>query len=219
MKVTVLIPVYNEESSVAELIARVRNVPVEKEIIAIDDHSADRTLEVIRQIPGIRVLTHPINQGKGAGIRTGLEAATGDVVIIQDADLEYDPEDYPKLLKPFENPNVDAVYGSRFRGNSDFLFLSKLANYFLTFLTNVMFNGRITDMETCYKAIRRPLFQNLNLTANRFEIEPEITAKLLRRRARIVEIPINYHARRTGKKIGPKDGLMACLFLAKWYLK
>ncbi len=217
MKLSVLIPVYNEEQSVAALIDKVKQVPVEKEIIVVDDHSSDRTLELVRSIPGIRVLTHPVNRGKGAGIRTGLAHADGDVAVIQDADMEYDPDDYPALLAPFNDPKVDAVYGSRFRGKGDFLLHSRLANYFLTFLTNALFGGRITDMETCYKAIRRPLFQSLGLTANRFEVEPEITAKLLRRRARIVEVPISYHARREGKKIGPKDGIMACWFLAKWY--
>ena len=219
MKLTVLIPVYNEEVSVAELITRVKQVPLEKEIIVIDDLSSDRTLEILRKIPGIKLLTHSTNRGKGAAVRTGLSTATGDVVIIQDADMEYDPNDYPGLLEPFKNPRVDAVYGSRFRGAGNFLFLSKMANYFLTFLTNILFHGHITDMETCYKAIRRTLFQGLNLTADRFEIEPEITAKLLRCHARLVEVPISYHARRAGKKIGVKDGLMACYFLAKWYLK
>lgn len=219
MKLSVLTPVYNEQDSVAELLERVKAVPVEKEIIVIDDHSADRTLEVLARMPGIKVLSHPTNLGKGAGIRTGLAAATGDVVIIQDADLEYDPAEYPRLLAPFRDSRVDAVYGSRFRGRGEFLFLSRVANYVLTFLTDVLFGGRITDMETCYKAVRRDLLRKLALTANRFEIEPEITAKLLRLRARIVEVPITYRARRTGKKIGPRDGLIACFSLAKWYLK
>lgn len=219
MKLSVLVPVYNEEKSVAELIARVKSVPVDKEIIVVDDHSRDRTLDVLRAIPDIRVFSHEKNRGKGAGIRTALAHATGDVVLIQDADLEYNPDDYPVLLAPFSDPGVDVVYGSRFRGGGDFLFMSKMANYFLTFWTNILFGGRITDMETCYKAIRRPLFQGLGLTADRFEIEPEITAKLMRRRCRIVEVPISYKARREGKKIGAKDGVMACYFLAKWYLK
>jgi len=127
-----------------------------------------------------------------------------DVVVIQDADLEYDPDDYPALLKPFEDPRVDAVYGSRFRGGGSFLLMSKMANYFLTFLTNALFGGRITDMETCYKLVRRPLFQGLDLTADRFEIEPEITAKLLRRHCRIAEVPIRYNARRAGKRSDPE---------------
>jgi glycosyltransferase involved in cell wall biosynthesis len=216
---SVVIPVYNEEASVAHLIERVKAVPVSKEIITVDDHSKDGTLAVLKGIAGIRVLTHPVNRGKGAAVRTGLAGATGDVIVIQDADLEYDPDDYPALLAPFADPRVDAVYGSRFRGRGNFLFLSKLANYFLTFLTNALFGGRITDMETCYKLIRRSLFQSLDLEANRFEIEPEITAKLMRRRARIAEVPIRYDARTVGKKIGPKDGVMACYALARWYVK
>ncbi len=214
-----MIPVYNEESSVTELVERVKAVPVEKEIITVDDHSSDDTLAVLNRISGIRVFSHPVNRGKGAAVRTALAQATGDVAVIQDADLEYSPDDYPAMLAPFDDPRVDAVYGSRFRGGGNtFLFHSKLANYFLTFFTNALFGGRITDMETCYKLIRRQLFQNLNLAANRFEIEPEITAKLLRRHCRIVEVPIQYNARRAGKKIGPRDGVKACSALAKWYV-
>jgi len=218
LTLSVVIPVYNEEKSVTELVERVKSVPVDKEIITVDDHSSDRTLAVLGRIPGIRVLSHPVNRGKGAAVRTGLAHATGDVVVIQDADLEYSPDDYPAMLRPFEDPRVDAVYGSRFRGRGSFLFLSKLANYFLTFLTNALFGGRITDMETCYKLIRRPLFQTLNLSADRFEIEPEITAKLLRRHCCIAEVPIQYNARRAGKKIGPRDGFAACIALARWYV-
>jgi glycosyltransferase involved in cell wall biosynthesis len=219
MRLSVLIPVYNEERSVARLIDRVKAVPVDKEIIVVDDHSRDRTFDVLQRLSDIQVFRHPVNRGKGAAIRTALAHATGDVVIIQDADLEYDPAEYPSLLAPFADPSVDAVYGSRFRGESNFLFLSRLANYFLTFLTNSLFAGRVTDMETCYKAVRREVLQCLGLTANRFEIEPEITAKLLRKRCRIAEVPIRYRARREGKKIGAKDGMMACCFLAKWYVK
>jgi len=218
MTLSVVIPVYNEETSVTELVERVKAVPVEKEVIAVDDHSRDNTLAVLNRIPGIRVISHPVNRGKGAAVRTGLSYASGDVVVIQDADLEYSPDDYPVLLKPFADPRVDAVYGSRFRGGGNFLLLSKLANYFLTFMTNALFGGRITDMETCYKLIRRPLFQSLDLSADRFEIEPEITAKLLRRHCRIVEVPIQYNARSAGKKIGPRDGVAACIALARWYV-
>jgi glycosyltransferase involved in cell wall biosynthesis len=218
LRLSVVIPVYNEEASVAELVERVRAVPVEKEIITVDDHSSDNTLSVLKRIAGIRVLSHPVNRGKGAAVRTGLSHASGDVVVIQDADLEYSPDDYPSLLKPFANSRVDAVYGSRFRGGGSFLLLSKLANCFLTFLTNALFGGRITDMETCYKLVRRPLFESLVLSASRFEIEPEITAKLLRRHCRIAEVPIHYNARRAGKKIGPRDGVAACIELVRWYV-
>lgn len=218
MKLSVVIPVYNEESSVTELVERVKAVSVDKEIITVDDHSSDNTLAVLTRIPGILVISHPVNRGKGAAVRTGLSHASGDVVVIQDADLEYSPDDYPAMLKPFADPRVDAVYGSRFRGKGSFLLMSKLANYFLTFATNALFGGRITDMETCYKLIRRPLFQGLGLSADRFEIEPEITAKLLRRHCRIAEVPIQYNARRAGKKIGPRDGVSACIALVRWYV-
>ena len=218
MTLSVVIPVYNEETSVTELVERVKAVPIDKEIITVDDHSSDGTLSVLSRIEGIRVLSHPVNRGKGAAVRTGLAHASGDVVVIQDADLEYSPDDYPALLAPFADPGVDAVYGSRFRGGGNFLLMSKLANYFLTFLTNALFGGRITDMETCYKLIRRPLFQGLGLCADRFEIEPEITAKLLRRHCRIAEVPIQYNARSAGKKIGPRDGVAACIALARLYV-
>jgi len=214
----VLIPVYNEAASVVQVIERVKAVPVDKEIIVVDDGSTDRTGEVLRTIPGVVVISHPVNQGKGAAIRTALAHATGDIAVIQDADLEYDPNDYPALIAPFADPTVDAVYGSRFRGHGTFLLSSRLANRFLTFLTNLLFGGRITDMETGYKLLRRSLFQRLALRAQRFEVEPEITAKLLRSRARIVEVPITYRGRRAGKKIGPKDGLWACYYLFKWYV-
>jgi glycosyltransferase involved in cell wall biosynthesis len=219
LKLSVVIPVYNEESSITELVERVKAVPVDKEIIAVDDHSRDNTLAVLNRIPGIKVFSHPVNRGKGAAVRTGLAHAEGDIVVIQDADLEYNPDDYPALLLPFQDPGIDAVYGSRFRGSGNsFLLHSKLANYLLTFLTNALFGSRITDMETCYKLIRRPLLQTLGLTADRFEIEPEITAKLLRRHCRIAEVPIQYNARRAGKKIGPRDAIAACLALARWYV-
>ncbi|MBM3315679.1 glycosyltransferase family 2 protein, partial [candidate division WOR-3 bacterium] len=178
MKLSVLVPVYNEEKSVRSLVERVMSVPVDKEIIVVDDCSRDRTLEILRAIDGIRLFGHPVNQGKGAAIRTALAHATGDVVLIQDADLEYDPAEYPRLLAPLADPRLDAVYGSRFRGRGRFLLHSLLANCFLTALTDLLFGTRITDMETCYKAVRRPLLQRLGITADRFEIEPEITAKL-----------------------------------------
>lgn len=219
MLLSVIVPVYNEERSVGDLLKRVQRVPVPKEIVVVDDGSTDRTPELVRSILGIRVITHPHNCGKGVAIRSGLAHAQGDVVLIQDADLEYEPEDYPRLLEPFLNDDrVAAVFGSRFKGKGEFLFRSRLANIFLTFFTNTLFGGKITDMETCYKVVRRSLFAELKLSARRFDVEPEITAKLLRCRRRIVEVPISYHGRREGKKIGWKDGISACWTLLKWYV-
>lgn len=229
MLLSVIIPVYNEEASICDLIERVKASPVEKEIIVVDDCSCDHTLERLRSVTGVRLIVHPTNRGKGAAIRTALSQATGDIVLVQDADLEYDPSEYPKLLAPFADRTIDAVYGSRFRpirGSLSsatspscrrFLLLSRLANLFLTFLTNLLFGICITDMETCYKAIRRSVFQKLNLCASRFEVEPEITAKLARLGYRVAEVPISYNARRIGKKIGVRDGFAACYYLLKWY--
>lgn len=216
---SVIIPVFNEEASIIGLIERVRSVPLTKEIIVVDDCSQDRTPELLRTIPDIKLLTHSRNQGKGAAIRTGLKYAQGKFVIIQDADFEYDPNDYPRLIAPFADKSVGAVFGSRFRGRGKFLIPSLLANIFLSFLTNALYGSKITDMETCYKVIRRSLFQKLALVANRFEIEPEITAKLLRCRFRIVEVPIHYAGRTKGKKIGWRDGVAAIKSLIKWYVR
>lgn len=218
MKLSVIIPVYNEVNGAEKIIDTVKKVPIDKEIIVVDDFSTDGTRDKLKLINGIKLSFHPKNMGKGAAIRTGIKEASADIIVIQDADLEYDPWDYINLIKPFQDERVGAVFGSRFKGKGDFLFLSKLANRFLTFFTNIMF-GKVSDMETCYKLVRRGIFLDLGLTANRFEIEPEITAKLLRKKIRIAEVPIKYHARKIGKKIGVKDGLAACYYLLKWYFK
>jgi len=218
MKVSIIIPVYNEERNIAEVVRRVKAVDIDKEIILIDDGSKDQSREVIGGIEGVRKVFHSKNLGKGRAVRTGLEAAGGDVVIIQDADLEYDPGDYIRLLAPLEARETNVVYGSRFLGGGQFLAGSFWANRFLTFLTNVLYRGRITDMETCYKVVRTDLIKDLDLASNRFEIEPEITTKLLKRREKIVEIPIKYQGRRHGKKIGPWDGVAAIFNLVKWRL-
>ncbi|MEO0019462.1 MAG: glycosyltransferase family 2 protein [candidate division WOR-3 bacterium] len=215
---SVIIPVYNEENSVLEIIEQVKSVPIQKEIVVVDDGSSDKTVTLLRDVTGIKLFIHNYNQGKGAAIRTALPHASGDIILIQDADLEYDPSDYPKLVAPFKDLKVIAVYGSRFKGKGRFLFLSRLANIFLTFITNALFGGKLTDMETCYKLIRKEAAVKLNLQAKRFEIEPEITAKLLRQHYRIVEVPIKYHGRSRGKKIGWRDGLIACWTLLKVYV-
>jgi len=218
MKATVIIPVYNERETVQHLVDVVKQVPIEKEIIIVDDASSDGTREILPGIPGVRVLYHDVNRGKGAAIRTGIEAAAGDVVIIQDADLEYDPNEYPRLLEPFQDSAVQAVYGSRFKGGGSFLLPSRIFNLFITALARLLFGGSLSDIETCYKLVRRELLLNMNLVANRFEIDPEITAKLLKRKVRIVEVPISYRARQIqeGKKIGVKDGLKAIEQLIRW---
>ncbi len=219
MKLSVIIPVYNEEDSVLELIERVKNSPVSNmEIIVIDDGSNDNTPTILNSTSGIKICTHKSNTGKGAAIRTGISCARGDVILIQDADLEYDPSDYPFLLSPFYRPTVDAVYGSRFKGRGNFLIHSQFANIFLSILTNALFGGRITDMETGYKVLKKSIIPRLKLTAKRFDIEPEITSKLLRLRCKIVEVPIKYRARTKGKKISWKDGIAAIWTLLKYYV-
>jgi len=165
------------------------------------------------------VIFHEQNRGKGAGIRSGLAQATGDLVIIQDADLEYSPDEFPKLIRPIVEGRTRVVYGSRMLGKGVFLKRSYYANRFLSLLTNLLYRGRITDMETCYKVIDRKLMLGLNLVSARFEIEPEITCKILKSRERVIEIPIRYQGRRAGKKIGPKDGIQAVWNLLKWKFK
>lgn len=216
MKLSVLIPVFNEEETIQELLERVLAVPVEKELIVVDDCSTDKTWDVLNSIndPRIRVFRHEVNQGKGAGIRTALAHATGDLVIIQDADLEYDPNDYPRLLKPILNGEAEVVYGVRDLAGQKLT--TRLGNRFLTLCTNLLYGSRISDMETCYKLIPRELMASLNLQPSRFQIEPEITAKLLRRGYRIHEVPIWYKPRKE-KKLSPwKDGLPALWTLLKY---
>jgi glycosyltransferase involved in cell wall biosynthesis len=231
---SVVIPVYNELNTWRELLQRVVNAPlpnVTKQIILVDDCSSDGTRDQLRAfadesadqgpppgVSGYKVLFHEVNGGKGAALRTGFAAAEGDFVIIQDADLEYDPNDYAALLPPLLAGEADVVYGSRFlakRSRSGYR-MNYLANRFLTWLTNRFSRTKLTDMETCYKVFRRDLLQSLTLEQNRFGFEPEITAKLARRKARIVEVPISYDPRshEAGKKIGWKDGLQAirCIF-------
>jgi len=216
MKLSILIPVFNEEESVKELLERVLAVPCEKEIVVVDDCSTDNTWSVLNGIqdPRIHVYRHEVNQGKGAGIRTALAHATGDLVIIQDADLEYDPNDYPRLLEPILNGRAQVVYGVRDLDSQKPLL--RLGNKFLTFCTNLLYGSQISDMETCYKLMPREVMLSLNLQATRFQIEPEITAKLLRRGYHIYEIPIWYNPRKE-KKLSPwKDGLPALWTLLKY---
>ena len=223
---SVVVPCYNERATVAELLRRVRAVPIEKEIIVIDDCSTDGSRDVVaalaEQWPEIRHILQPMNQGKGAAIRRGIAEALGDIVVIQDADLEYDPDEYPKLIQPIVDGHADVVFGSRFEGypRRVMMYWHRLGNTFLTFVSNCTTNLDLTDMETCYKVFRREVIQSIKLNSNRFGIEPEITAKVARRGYRIYEVPISYYGREywEGKKINWKDGFSALWTILKYGL-
>lgn len=224
MKLSVVMPVYNEAGTVREVVGRVLAEAHEKEIIIVDDGSTDGSRDVLAEIASehngvVRLVLHEVNRGKGAAIRTGIGHVQGDIVLIQDADLEYSPDDYGALVAPLLEGRTDVVYGSRFLNrDAEFLPASRAANRFLTLLTNVLYGARLTDMETCYKVIRTPLAKSLPLRSEAFEIEPEITAKLLKRGAKIVEVPVQYKARGfvQGKKIGWRDGLQAVWTLLRY---
>jgi glycosyltransferase involved in cell wall biosynthesis len=222
-KLSVVIPVYNERGTVAELVRRVQAVPIGKEILLVDDGSTDGTIEVLvrlAQQPGVRLIQHERNRGKGAALRTGFAAATGDVVIVQDADLEYDPAEYPRLLQPIVDGRADVVYGSRFSGNVAriHLFWHRVANGILTFASNVFTNLNLSDIESCYKVFRREVVQGMTLRENRFGIEPELTAKIARGRWRVYEMPISYSGRdySEGKKIGWRDAVRALYCIVRY---
>lgn len=225
MKLSVVIPVYNEKEPILALISRVNNVPLEKEIIIIDDRSTDGTREILKNFShnSTKILFHETNQGKGAALRTGFSQVQGDIVIIQDADLEYNPEEYPVLIGPILDGHADAVFGSRFAGGPHrvLLFWHYVGNKLLTTLSNMFTNMNLTDMETCYKAFRAALLPQFTIESNRFGIEPEITAKFARLRCRIYEVPISYSGRdyTEGKKIGWKDGLAAIYWIIYYNLK
>jgi glycosyltransferase involved in cell wall biosynthesis len=221
LKLSILIPIYNERATVLELIQRVQAVPFEKEIIAVDDGSTDGTRDLLPQVEknGVIVLYHERNQGKGAAIQTGLKRATGDIIVIQDADMEYDPRDYTQLVQPIVEGRAKVVYGSRFLGpRMAMFFWHMLANKALTLMTNLLYDAILSDMETGYKAFRADVIRGMTLRSRRFDFEPEVTAKVLKRRIRIFEVPISYYGREynEGKKIGMKDGFVAIWTLLKY---
>jgi glycosyltransferase involved in cell wall biosynthesis len=220
---SVIVPVFNERTTLSEIVRRMRAVelPMDREIIVVDDGSDDGSDKVLAALQDstVRVLRHPGNRGKGAAIRTGLEVARGDLLLIQDADLEYDPEDWPKLLNPILRGRAKVVYGSRFTGErKNMLFWHWVGNRFLSLVTNVLYNTTISDMETCYKLFDRTVLDGITIRADRFDFEPEVTAKVLRRGYRVYEVPISYNGREfhEGKKITWKDGISALRTLVKY---
>ena len=222
MKLSVVIPVYNEIETIKEILNRVQSVPQDKEIIVVDDRSTDGTMEWLSQISddSITVLFHPVNLGKGAALRTGFERVTGDIVIIQDADLEYDPGEYGRLIEPILDGRADVVYGSRFTGGPQrvLFFWHYVGNKFLTLVSNMLTNINLSDMETCYKVFRAHLLEKITIKSNRFGFEPEITAKFARLKCRIYEVPISYSGRNyeEGKKITWRDGFAALFHIVRF---
>ena len=219
---SVVMPVFNERNTIDEIVTRVLAVPLRVELIVVDDCSTDGTRDRLADLQrrhGFTLLLQERNQGKGAAIRRGFDAVTGDIVVIQDADLEYSPEEFPQLVELIVDGRADVVYGSRFLGRHRvFLFTHYLGNRLLTLLTNVLYNTMLTDMETCYKVMRREVLHGLDLRSNGFGIEPEMTAKIFKRGYRVYEVPITYDGRGydEGKKIGWKDGVVALWVLAKY---
>jgi glycosyltransferase involved in cell wall biosynthesis len=223
---SIIIPVFNEEKTLLLLLRKVQKVKLlglKKQIIIVNDGSTDQTPQLLKKlkIPNGKILQHDRNRGKGAAIRTAIPHTTGDIVIIQDADLEYDPNDYEIVLSPLMDGSADVVYGSRFKGiHRAFLFWHYVGNKFLTFLTNFLYDTILTDMETCYKAFRGEIIRSIPLRSNRFDFEPEVTAKILKRGYKLFEVPISFHGRgfEEGKKITWRDGFVALYCLVRYRL-
>jgi glycosyltransferase involved in cell wall biosynthesis len=222
VKLSVVMPVYNEKDTICEILGQVRGVGLADQIVVVDDCSTDGTREILKQEEqpgGLTLVLHDRNRGKGAAVRSGIEKTTGDIVLIQDADLEYDPRDYAALIRPIVEGRVNVVYGSRFIGpRKDMLFSHWIGNQFLTLITNILFDTTLSDMETCYKVMRGELARSLNIKSDRWGIDPEITAKVLKRRNRIFEVPISYYGREfyEGKKITWRDGFTVLWTLIKY---
>ena len=222
MKLSIVMPVFNEKETIREILAQVRAVGLVSQMVVVDDFSTDGTREILKeeeQKGDLTLILHDRNRGKGAAVRSGLEHIMGDIVIIQDADLEYDPRDYPTLIRPIVEGRVKVVYGSRFIGpRKDMLFTHWLGNQFLTLLTNIMFDTTLSDMETCYKVLRADVAKTLKIKSDRWGVDPEITAKVLKRGNRIFEVPISYYGREfyEGKKITWRDGFVVLWTLIKY---
>ncbi len=225
MKVSVVIPVYNEEKTIKDIIERVLSVDLDKEIIIVDDASKDSTREILRNInePNVKIIYKEKNEGKGSALQNGFKYVTGDIVIIQDADLEYDPNDYHKLIEPIIKNNADVVFGSRFLGHPRkvLLFWHTLGNKLLTLFSNMVNNINLTDMETCYKVFKSKILKDIKFNSKRFGFEPEFTAKVAKRGLSIYEVPISYHGRtyKEGKKISWKDVVAALYWIIYYRLK
>jgi len=226
MKLSIVVPVYNEKNTILKIVEQVRAIEVEKEIIIVDDCSTDGTREILKEkldgkYPEVRIFYHIVNQGKGASLRTGFQHVRGEIIAIQDADLEYEPEEIKDLIMPITNGFADVVYGSRLSGGKPqrmYLFWHLVANKFLTLIANLLYNTTISDMETCYKVMTRRVLDSLNLKSKHFNIEPEITAKIFKQHYRVYEMPISYYGRdySEGKKICWKDGFSAIWTLIKY---